>query len=181
MAPRCSTTKDANIAAANETQIHTHMCYADFGDILWAIQEMDADVISMEAARSQMELLEAFRTNKYQNDIGPGVYDIHSPRIPSEAEIESLLREILGTLRAEQVWVNPDCGLKTRKWEEVKAALPNMVRAAQKLQAELMAKRSNKLAHRLCKSSESRRFRQSSGSETGSCLDATSTRFAQNG
>lgn len=130
--------------AANETQIHTHMCYADFGDILWAIQEMDADVISMEAARSQMELLEVFRANKYQNDIGPGVYDIHSPRIPGEAEIESLLRKILGTLRPGQVWVNPDCGLKTRKWEEVQAALPNMVHAAQKLRAELSDEKSKR-------------------------------------
>ncbi len=127
-------------AAANETQIHTHMCYADFGEILWAIREMDADVISMEAARSQMELLKAFRANKYENDIGPGVYDIHSPRIPSDAEMESLLRRVLRVFRPEQVWVNPDCGLKTRKWEEVKAALPNMVGAARRLRMELAAK-----------------------------------------
>jgi 5-methyltetrahydropteroyltriglutamate--homocysteine methyltransferase len=105
---------------------------------------MDADVISMEAARSQMELLEAFRANKYENDIGPGVYDIHSPRIPSEAEIESLLQKILQTLRPGQVWVNPDCGLKTRKWEEVQAALPNMIRAAQKLRAELSDEKSKR-------------------------------------
>lgn len=127
-------------AATNETQIHTHMCYADFGEILWAIREMDADVISMEAARSHMELLESFDGSRYPNDIGPGVYDIHSTRIPSEAEIESLLRKILHVFRAEQVWVNPDCGLKTRKWEEVKAALSNMVCAAQELRAELAAR-----------------------------------------
>jgi 5-methyltetrahydropteroyltriglutamate--homocysteine methyltransferase len=122
--------------AANETQIHTHMCYADFGDIMWAIREMDADVISMEAARSQMELLEVFRANSYANDIGPGIYDIHSPRVPSEAEMESLLRRVLNVLRPEQVWVNPDCGLKTRKWDEVTPALANMVSAAQKLRLE---------------------------------------------
>jgi 5-methyltetrahydropteroyltriglutamate--homocysteine methyltransferase len=126
--------------AEDKIQIHTHMCYAEFDEILWAIREMDADVISMEAARSRMELLEAFQTGKYENDVGPGVYDIHSPRVPGEEEIESLLRGVLGVLRPEQVWVNPDCGLKTRKWEEVKAALPNMVCAAQKLRAELAFK-----------------------------------------
>lgn len=127
----------ATAVAGNETQIHTHMCYAEFGKILDAIREMDADVISMEAARSRMALLENFDGARYKNDIGPGVYDVHSPRTPSEAEIESLLREVLHVFRAERVWVNPDCGLKTRRWEEVKAALPNMVRAAQKLRAEL--------------------------------------------
>lgn len=130
----------ATAIAENQTQIHTHMCYADFSEILWAIREMDADVISMEAARSHMELLEAFRANNYPNDIGPGVYDIHSPRIPSEAEMESLLRQVLSVFPSDRVWVNPDCGLKTRKWDEVKAALPNMVRAAQKLRAELGTK-----------------------------------------
>lgn len=130
----------ATAIAENQTQIHTHMCYADFSEILWAIREMDADVISMEAARSHMELLEAFRANNYPDDIGPGVYDIHSPRIPSEAEMESLLRQVLSVFPSDRVWVNPDCGLKTRKWDEVKAALPNMVRAAQKLRAELGTK-----------------------------------------
>jgi 5-methyltetrahydropteroyltriglutamate--homocysteine methyltransferase len=98
---------------------------------------MDADVISMEAARSQVELLEAFRSDGYRNDIGPGVYDIHSPRIPTQEEMERLIQKALKVFRPEQVWVNPHCGLKTRRWEEVRASLANMVSAAQKLRSEL--------------------------------------------
>lgn len=116
--------------AANETQIHTHMCYAEFGEILDAVERMDADVLSIEAARSQMELLGAFTNRQYPNGIGPGVYDIHSPRVPSVEEIESFIGKALDVFRPEQLWVNPDCGLKTRRWKEVGAALRNMVAAA---------------------------------------------------
>jgi len=94
---------------------------------------MDADVISMEAARSQMELLEAFADRGYPNDIGPGIYDIHSPRVPGVEEIEALIRKALSVFRLEQLWVNPDCGLKTRRWEEVRPALQNMVAAARRV------------------------------------------------
>jgi 5-methyltetrahydropteroyltriglutamate--homocysteine methyltransferase len=120
----------ATAGAGDETQIHTHMCYAEFGEILDAVVRMDADVISMEAARSQMELLEAFAGRGYPNDIGPGIYDIHSPRVPDIEEIEALIEKALGVFRLEQLWVNPDCGLKTRRWEEVRPALRNMVAAA---------------------------------------------------
>jgi 5-methyltetrahydropteroyltriglutamate--homocysteine methyltransferase len=131
----------ATAVADDATQIHTHMCDADFGVILDAIREMDADVISMEAARSKMALLESFSSGVYQNDIGPGVYDIHSPRVPGEEEMESLIRRALQVFRPEQLWVNPDCGLKTRNWEEVEAALPNMVRAAEKIRKELASRK----------------------------------------
>lgn len=117
----------------DSTQLHTHMCYAEFNDIIGAIGAMDADVISIEASRSKMELLEAFTQYHYPNDIGPGVYDIHSPRIPSQAEMEELLERALKVIAADQLWVNPDCGLKTRAWEEVKPALHNMVKAAHAL------------------------------------------------
>jgi 5-methyltetrahydropteroyltriglutamate--homocysteine methyltransferase len=113
-----------------ETQIHTHMCYSEFNDIIAAIGAMDADVISIETSRSKMELLDAFVTYKYPNEIGPGVYDIHSPRIPSTSEMEELLIKAGEHLSADQLWVNPDCGLKTRKWEDVRPALVNMVDAA---------------------------------------------------
>jgi len=119
------------------TQIHTHMCYCEFEDILPSIAELDADVISMESARSRMELLEAFRTHEYPNEIGPGVYDIHSPRVPSMEEMRDLLRLGLDVLRPEQLWVNPDCGLKTRNWPETVAALENMCRAAAELRARI--------------------------------------------
>ncbi len=125
----------------DETQIHTHMCYSEFNDIIAAIADMDADVISIETSRSQMELLDAFVKFKYPNQIGPGVYDIHSPRVPSEAEMESLLRKALKVLSATQVWVNPDCGLKTRAWPETEAALKAMVTAAKKLRGELAQKK----------------------------------------
>ena len=118
---------------ADATQIHTHMCYSEFNDIIAAIAAMDADVISIETSRSKMELLEAFVSYRYPNEIGPGVYDIHSPRVPSVEEMEELLVRATQRLRPEQVWVNPDCGLKTRKWEEVRPALVNMVEAARRL------------------------------------------------
>jgi len=127
--------------AKDETQIHTHMCYSEFNDIIAAIADMDADVISIETSRSQMELLDAFVSFKYPNQIGPGVYDIHSPRVPSQAEMEALLRKALKVLSAEQIWVNPDCGLKTRGWAEVKPALAAMVAAAEKLRGELKGKK----------------------------------------
>jgi 5-methyltetrahydropteroyltriglutamate--homocysteine methyltransferase len=115
------------------TQIHTHMCYSEFNDIIGAIGAMDADVISIETSRSQMELLEAFRTYAYPNEIGPGVYDIHSPRVPATEEMSNLLDKARERLAPDQIWVNPDCGLKTRKWDEVKPALVNMVAAAKRL------------------------------------------------
>lgn len=114
----------------DETQIHTHMCYSEFNDIIEAVAKMDADVISIETSRSAMELLDAFVQFKYPNQIGPGVYDIHSPRVPSQAEMEALLTKALEVLKPEQIWVNPDCGLKTRGWPEVDAALKAMVAAA---------------------------------------------------
>lgn len=115
----------------NETQIHTHMCYSEFNDIMGAIAALDADSISIETSRSQMELLEAFTEFHYPNEIGPGVYDIHSPRIPSVDEMVVLLEKAVTVLDPAQIWVNPDCGLKTRGWDEVKPALVNMVKAAQ--------------------------------------------------
>jgi len=132
----------ATAGALDETQIHTHMCFADFGEILDAVVRMDADVISMEAARSQMELLEAFAGQAYPNDIGPGIYDIHSLRVPSVEEIEALIKKALGVFRLEQLWVNPDCGLKTRHWEEVRPALQNMVAAARLVREATRAPRS---------------------------------------
>jgi 5-methyltetrahydropteroyltriglutamate--homocysteine methyltransferase len=114
----------------DETQIHTHMCYSDFNDIIEHIAMMDADVITIETSRSQMELLEAFSDFKYPAEIGPGVYDIHSPRIPSVDEMVSLLEKAAVLLPVKNIWVNPDCGLKTRKWPETQAALKNMVQAA---------------------------------------------------
>jgi len=120
-----------------ETQIHTHMCYSEFGDIIDAIEDMDADVISIENARSDNSLLKIFKERGYKGEIGPGVYDIHSPRIPSKGEIVEQIEAILEVLPAEKVWVNPDCGLKTRKWEEVKPSLKNMVDAAKEVRAKL--------------------------------------------
>lgn len=121
----------------DDTQIHTHMCYSEFNDIIQDIAAMDADVITIETSRSQMELLDAFAGEfKYPNDIGPGVYDIHSPRVPSTEEMVDLLRKAKAVVPAEQLWVNPDCGLKTRAWPETKAALQSMVEAAKILRAE---------------------------------------------
>ena len=113
------------------------MCYSEFNDIIEAIGELDADVISIESSRSQMELLEAFASYRYPNEIGPGVYDIHSPRIPSAEEMQDLIAKATQQLAPEQVWVNPDCGLKTRRWEEVRPALENMVTAAKAMRSEL--------------------------------------------
>ncbi|MGO6726161.1 5-methyltetrahydropteroyltriglutamate--homocysteine S-methyltransferase [Rhizobium ruizarguesonis] len=120
---------------ADETQIHTHMCYSEFNQIIGAIAAMDADVISIETSRSKMELLEAFRSYKYPNEIGPGVYDIHSPRVPEVGEMTELMQLARGRPSDGRLWVNPDCGLKTRKWEEVRPALVNMVAAARALRA----------------------------------------------
>ncbi len=121
---------------AEDTQIHTHMCYAEFNDILPAIAAMDADVITIETSRSDMELLSGFGEFSYPNAIGPGVYDIHSPNLPSQAHMENLLRKALETIPPERLWVNPDCGLKTRAWPETLAALQTMVAAAKQLRAE---------------------------------------------
>jgi 5-methyltetrahydropteroyltriglutamate--homocysteine methyltransferase len=123
----------------DETQIHTHMCYSEFNDIIESIAALDADVISIETSRSQMELLAAFVEFRYPADIGPGVWDIHSPRVPSAVEIENLLRKALVVLTPEQLWVNPDCGLKTRRWEEVTPALENMVQASHRLRQAVNA------------------------------------------
>ena len=117
----------------DETQIHTHMCYSEFNDIIDAIGAMDADVISIETSRSKMELLDAFRNYRYPNEIGPGVYDIHSPRVPEVTEMTELLKLARERLTDGQLWINPDCGLKTRKWDEVRPALVNMVAAAREL------------------------------------------------
>lgn len=120
----------ASCGVQNQTQIHTHMCYSEFNDIIDAIAQLDADVITMETSRSDMELLKAFEKFKYPNEIGPGVYDIHSPRIPSMEEMADLIEKALRYIPMDQLWINPDCGLKTRAWPEVEAALGNMVAAA---------------------------------------------------
>jgi 5-methyltetrahydropteroyltriglutamate--homocysteine methyltransferase len=119
----------------DETQIHTHMCYSEFNDIIQNIAEMDADVITIECSRSQMELLDAFAGFKYPNEIGPGVYDIHSPRVPSKEEMVALMEKAKAVVLADQLWVNPDCGLKTRHWPETKEALVALVEAARELRA----------------------------------------------
>ncbi|BBE20148.1 5-methyltetrahydropteroyltriglutamate--homocysteine methyltransferase [Aquipluma nitroreducens] len=113
----------------DQTQIHTHMCYSEFNDIIDSITALDADVITIECSRSQMELLDVFGEYKYPNDIGPGVYDIHSPRVPSDTEMVGLLKKAMAVIPKENIWVNPDCGLKTRKWEETKEAIKKMVNA----------------------------------------------------
>ncbi|WP_296253976.1 5-methyltetrahydropteroyltriglutamate--homocysteine S-methyltransferase [Pseudomonas sp. UBA4194] len=122
---------------ADATQIHTHMCYSEFNDVIEAIAAMDADVITIETSRSDMELLEAFEAFDYPNDIGPGVYDIHSPRVPATEEMVKLMEKAARRIPAERLWVNPDCGLKTRAWPETEAALVNMVAAARRLRSEL--------------------------------------------
>ncbi len=127
----------ASCGVRDETQIHTHMCYADFNDIIEAIAELDADVISMEASRSGIELLGTFAHFKYPNEVGPGVYDVHSTRIPSVEEMAGAIRKQTTVLDVAQLWVNPDCGLKTRRWEEVEPALKNMVAAARQVRAGL--------------------------------------------
>ncbi|MES2276676.1 MAG: 5-methyltetrahydropteroyltriglutamate--homocysteine S-methyltransferase [Bacteroidota bacterium] len=121
----------------DDTQIHTHMCYSEFNDIIEHIAAMDADVITIETSRSQMELLEAFAGFEYPNEIGPGVYDIHSPRVPTIEEMVNLLEKAATLLPAQNIWVNPDCGLKTRKWPETQAALQNMVDAAKQAREKI--------------------------------------------
>lgn len=124
-------------SAKKETQIHTHMCYSEFNDIIKTIEAMDADVISIETARSGNELLKVFKEVGYKQEVGPGVYDIHSPRVPSVDEIVKQIKLLLEVLPKEQLWINPDCGLKTRKWEEVKPSLENMVKAVKIVREEL--------------------------------------------
>ena len=125
--------KIASSSVKDETQIHTHMCYCEFDDILDSIEKLDADVISIETSRSNMELLDSFKNYKYPNSIGPGVYDIHSPRVPTFSEIKILLKKAQKYLNKEKIWVNPDCGLKTRGWPEVKKALKSMTLVAKSL------------------------------------------------
>jgi len=125
----------ASSGVKDSTQVHTHMCYSEFNDIIEDIVKMDADVISIECSRSRMELLDAFHRVRCPNEIGPGVYDIHSPRVPANEEIKYLLQKALEVLPSGQLWVNPDCGLKTRGWPEVRAALTNMVKTAKEMRA----------------------------------------------
>jgi 5-methyltetrahydropteroyltriglutamate--homocysteine methyltransferase len=127
--------KLATSGVADSTQIHTHMCYCEFNDFVEAIAALDADVLSIESSRSEMELLDAFRTFNYPNEIGPGIYDIHSPRVPSVEEMSGLLEKALRVLPRDKVWVNPDCGLKTRSWPEIEQSLTNMVAAAKSIRA----------------------------------------------
>ncbi|MDY0234005.1 MAG: 5-methyltetrahydropteroyltriglutamate--homocysteine S-methyltransferase [Sulfurimonas sp.] len=129
--------KIAVSSAKEETQIHTHMCYSEFNDIIKTIEAMDADVISIETARSGNELLKIFKEFGYKQEVGPGVYDIHSPRVPSVEEIVKQIKLLLEVLPKEQLWINPDCGLKTRKYEEVKPSLINMVKAVHLVRDEL--------------------------------------------
>jgi 5-methyltetrahydropteroyltriglutamate--homocysteine methyltransferase len=126
--------------AAPETQVHTHMCYSEFGEIIGHIARLDADVLSIEASRSGMEVLVALEGDGYPNDIGPGVYDIHSPRVPSADEIERLLELAEERVGRDHLWVNPDCGLKTRGWDEVRPALEHMVEAARRRRAAVPAR-----------------------------------------
>ncbi|NEN75133.1 5-methyltetrahydropteroyltriglutamate--homocysteine S-methyltransferase [Pelistega sp. NLN82] len=133
----CEAFRLSSSGVEDSTQIHTHMCYSEFNDILPAIASMDADVITIETSRSDMELLTAFGDFKYPNDIGPGVYDIHSPRVPSAKEVTHLLRKALEVVDAKRLWVNPDCGLKTRAWPETIDALKVMVQVAKQLRKEL--------------------------------------------
>jgi 5-methyltetrahydropteroyltriglutamate--homocysteine methyltransferase len=126
----------ASSGVRDETQIHTHMCYCDFNDVIESIAAFDADVISMEASRSQMELLRAFAKFEYPNEVGPGIWDIHSPRVPSVDEMADSLRAAIEVVPVDRLWVNPDCGLKTRRWEEVRPALANLVEAAHLVRRE---------------------------------------------
>lgn len=128
---------------ADETQIHSHMCYSEFNSIIPWIAAMDADVISIEASRSRMGLLQAFRSFDYPNEIGPGIYDIHSPRIPTIEELMALIRQALEVVPKERLWINPDCGLKTRQWPEVLASLENMVAAAIRIREEVAPRHAN--------------------------------------
>ncbi|WP_308210176.1 5-methyltetrahydropteroyltriglutamate--homocysteine S-methyltransferase [Actinomadura madurae] len=127
----------ATSGVADSTQIHTHMCYSEFGEIIGAIGALDADVTSVEAARSRMELVGDLRAAGYENGIGPGVYDIHSPRVPSAEEMEDNLRRALRAVEPARLWVNPDCGLKTRAYPETEASLRNLVAAARRVREEV--------------------------------------------
>ena len=119
-----------------ETQIHTHMCYSEFTDIIKAIDDMDADVISFEASRSDLKILDSLKENNFKTEVGPGVYDIHSPRIPYEEEIKTQIRRILKKVKKEKLWINPDCGLKTRGEKEVRESLINVVKAVKEIRDE---------------------------------------------
>jgi len=121
----------------DDTQIHTHMCYSEFNDIIQHVADMDADVITIETSRSQMELLDVFADFKYPNEIGPGVYDIHSPLVPNRQEMIHLLKKAETVIPVSQLWVNPDCGLKTRGWDETKKALIEMVAAAKEIRESI--------------------------------------------
>ena len=129
----------ASSGVGDATQIHSHMCYSEFNDIMPAIYDLGADVISIENSRSASELLEAFRDFDYDRGIGPGVYDVHSERVPSVDEVAALLRRSASALHPDRLWVNPDCGLKTRGYREVEPSLRNMVEAARRVRAELAA------------------------------------------
>ena len=120
-----------------ETQIHTHMCYSEFADIIKDIDAMDADVITFEASRSDLSILDVLHETGFRTQVGPGVYDIHSPRIPSVKEIKGALHKMLGTISKEKLWVNPDCGLKTRGNEETVPSLKHMIEAAREVRAEI--------------------------------------------
>jgi 5-methyltetrahydropteroyltriglutamate--homocysteine methyltransferase len=122
----------------DKTQIHTHMCYSEFNEIIGAIADLDADVITIETSRSQGELLQAFEQFNYPNDIGPGVYDIHSPNQPQQTDMVNLIKRAAQKISAERLWVNPDCGLKTRSWNETRTALHTMVEAAKQLREEFL-------------------------------------------
>jgi len=135
--------KLVSCGVADETQIHTHMCYAEFNDILAAIAALDADVITIETSRSDMELLEGFGEFRYPNEIGPGVYDIHSPRVPDSGDMLKLLEKAERVIPLERLWVNPDCGLKTRGWAETEAALARMVEAASRMRARAGTRQSS--------------------------------------
>ncbi len=125
----------ATSGVADSTQIHTHLCYSEFGEVIGAIADLDADVTSLEAARSHMEVLDDLNSVGFANSVGPGVYDIHSPRVPSTEEIAESLRAALRAVPQQRLWVNPDCGLKTRSVDEVTASLRNMVAAAREVRA----------------------------------------------
>jgi 5-methyltetrahydropteroyltriglutamate--homocysteine methyltransferase len=135
--------KLVSCGVADETQIHTHMCYAEFNDILPAIAALDADVITIETSRSDMELLEGFGEFRYPNEIGPGVYDIHSPRVPDAGDMLRLLEKAERVIPLDRLWVNPDCGLKTRGWPETEAALARMVEAAHRMRARAGSRQSS--------------------------------------
>jgi 5-methyltetrahydropteroyltriglutamate--homocysteine methyltransferase len=129
--------KHAVSGAPSDVQIHTHMCYSEFNDIIASIAALDADVITIETTRSNMQLLDAFAEFAYPNAIGPGIYDIHAPQIPTEHEIEARVRLALAKVPADRLWINPDCGLKTRNWAEVTPALTAMVAVARRLRSNL--------------------------------------------